>query len=67
MDRQDLRGHIFDADNHLYESRDALTRFLPDAYKSAIQYVDIEGCSRYAVEHRSDSPDYKIPNVVFLK
>ncbi len=26
---------VFDADNHLYETRDALTKFLPDRYKGA--------------------------------
>ncbi len=31
------RVPIFDADNHLYETRDAFTKFLPDRYKSAIR------------------------------
>ena len=31
---------IFDAHNHLYETRDAFTKFLPDRYKSVIKYVD---------------------------
>jgi predicted TIM-barrel fold metal-dependent hydrolase len=64
MDRQDLRGHIFDADNHLYESRDALTRFLPDAYNSAIQYVDVGGRTKIAA--RGQISDY-IPNPTFDK
>ena len=34
---------VFDADNHLYETRDALTKFLPDRYKSAVDYVDVRG------------------------
>ena len=32
---------VFDADNHLYETRDAFTRHLPDRYKGAIDYVDV--------------------------
>ena len=30
---------IFDADNHLYETEDAVTSYLPERYKNAIQYV----------------------------
>ena len=26
---------IFDAENHMYETKEALTKFLPDAYKNA--------------------------------
>jgi hypothetical protein len=39
MNRQDLQGGVFDAGNHLYESREALTEFLPPAYRDAIKYV----------------------------
>ena len=28
---------IFDADNHLYETEDAFTKFLPDRYRGAIE------------------------------
>ena len=34
---------IFDADHHLYETRHALTKFLPDRHKTAIEYVEYEG------------------------
>ena len=27
---------VFDADNHLYETEEALTRYLPDAYRRVI-------------------------------
>ncbi|MDQ1362095.1 MAG: hypothetical protein QOJ44_2472, partial [Acidimicrobiaceae bacterium] len=30
---------VFDADNHLYETTDALTKYLPPEYKGAIDYV----------------------------
>jgi hypothetical protein len=28
---------VFDADNHMYETKDALTKFMPSPYKRAIQ------------------------------
>ena len=37
----DLSFPIFDADNHLYETQDAFTRFLPKEYESLIKYVEI--------------------------
>jgi predicted TIM-barrel fold metal-dependent hydrolase len=53
---------IFDADNHLYETRDAFTKFLPDRYRSAIDYVDVRGRTKIAV--RGQISDY-IPNPTF--
>ena len=32
---------VFDADNHLYETREAFTKFLPDRYKGVVDYVDV--------------------------
>ena len=40
---------MFDADNHLYETRDSLTKFLPDRYKGAIDYVDVRGRTKIVV------------------
>jgi predicted TIM-barrel fold metal-dependent hydrolase len=53
---------VFDADNHLYETRDSLTKFLPDRYKSAIDYVDVRGRTKIVVKGRIS--DY-IPNPTF--
>jgi predicted TIM-barrel fold metal-dependent hydrolase len=53
---------VFDADNHLYETEDALTKFLPDRYKSAIQYVEVKGRKKIVV--RGKISDY-IPNPTF--
>lgn len=53
---------IFDADNHLYETRDAFTKFLPDRYKSAIQYVDVDRRTKIMI--RNTVSDY-IPNPTF--
>jgi predicted TIM-barrel fold metal-dependent hydrolase len=40
---------VFDADNHLYETEEAMTRHLPDRYKSAIQYVTVGNRKKIAV------------------
>ncbi|OHV22665.1 amidohydrolase [Parafrankia soli] len=53
---------VFDADNHLYETRDALTKFLPARYKGAVDYVDVHGRTKIVV--RGQISDY-IPNPTF--
>jgi predicted TIM-barrel fold metal-dependent hydrolase len=53
---------VFDADNHLYETRDALTKYLPEQYKGAIDYVDVHGRTKIVV--RGQISDY-IPNPTF--
>jgi predicted TIM-barrel fold metal-dependent hydrolase len=56
------RFPVFDADNHLYETRDALTKYLPDRYKGAIDYVDVHGRTKIVV--RGQISNY-IPNPTF--
>src|SRR3954462_13778738 len=53
---------VFDADNHFYETEDAFTRHLPDKYKSAIDYVEVDGRKKIVV--RGQISDY-IPNPTF--
>ncbi|MEV0248183.1 amidohydrolase family protein [Nocardia sp. NPDC050712] len=53
---------LFDADNHLYETEDSLTKYLPDKYKKAIQYVQVNGRTKIAV--RGHISEY-IPNPTF--
>lgn len=53
---------VFDADNHMYETPEALTKFLPDRYKGAIDYVDVRGRTKIAVRGRIS--EY-IPNPTF--
>jgi predicted TIM-barrel fold metal-dependent hydrolase len=53
---------VFDADNHLYETRDAFTKFLPDRYAGAIDYVDVHGRTKIMV--RGHISEY-IPNPTF--
>ena len=56
---------IFDADNHFYEPPEALTRHLPDQYRSQLQYVKLEnGRTKLAVGGKIS--EY-IPNPTFGK
>jgi predicted TIM-barrel fold metal-dependent hydrolase len=61
---RDLPYSTFDADNHLYENADALTKFLPAAYQGAIKYVDINGRTKLAIKDRIT--DF-IPNPTFSR
>lgn len=53
---------IFDADNHMYEPPEALTRHLPERYANVIQYVQVKGRTKIAV--KGQISDY-IPNPTF--
>jgi predicted TIM-barrel fold metal-dependent hydrolase len=53
---------VFDADNHMYETRDALTKYLPDPHKGVIDYVEVHGRTKVVV--RGQISNY-IPNPTF--
>jgi predicted TIM-barrel fold metal-dependent hydrolase len=53
---------LFDADNHLYETQESLTKYLPKQHKDAIQYVQVNGRTKIAI--RGQISDY-IPNPTF--
>jgi predicted TIM-barrel fold metal-dependent hydrolase len=53
---------VFDADNHFYETKDALTRYLPSRYKGAVDYVEVRGRTKIMI--RGTVSDY-IPNPTF--
>src|ERR1700722_18234745 len=55
---------VFDADNHMYENRDALVKFLPAGYEGVIKYVDINGRTTLAL---NDHITNYIPNPTFTK
>ena len=59
-----LPYETFDADNHMYETRDALTKFIPREFEGVIKYVDINGRTKVAVKDRIS--DY-IPNPTFQR
>ncbi|MFF0497379.1 amidohydrolase family protein [Nocardia aobensis] len=49
MTKIELPYQLFDADNHLYETKEALTRYLPKEFEGAIQYVELGGRTKIAV------------------
>ncbi|MFW0785822.1 amidohydrolase family protein [Gordonia sp. CPCC 206044] len=53
---------IFDADAHMYETADALTKYLPDEYRQAVQYVQVGRHTRLAINGKIT--DF-IPNPTF--
>jgi predicted TIM-barrel fold metal-dependent hydrolase len=53
---------VFDADNHMYETTDAFTKFLPKEYEGLIKYVQVNGRTKIAV--RNVISEY-IPNPTF--
>ncbi len=62
MPSRQLDFPVFDADNHMYETPDALTKFLPASHANVVQYVDVRGRTKIAVKGRIS--DY-IPNPTF--
>ena len=64
MPTRELDFPVFDADNHMYETPEALTKFLPDEYQGVIRYVQVEGRTKIAV--KGQISEY-IPNPTFEK
>ena len=62
MPSRTLDYPVFDADNHMYETREALTKFLPEKYAKAIDYIDVRGRTKIVV--RGAISEY-IPNPTF--
>lgn len=62
MASRSLPFPVFDADNHLYETSDAMTKYLPEAQRGAIDYIDVEGRKKIVV--RGQISNY-IPNPTF--
>jgi predicted TIM-barrel fold metal-dependent hydrolase len=55
---------VFDADNHMYETTDAFTKFLPKEYEGLVKYVQVNGRTKIAL--RNVISEY-IPNPTFNK
>lgn len=53
---------VFDADNHMYETTDAFTKFLPKEYEGLVKYVQVNGRTKIAL--RNVISEY-IPNPTF--
>jgi predicted TIM-barrel fold metal-dependent hydrolase len=61
---RELPYTTFDADNHLYETQDAMTKFLPPAYEGVVRYVEVDGRTKLALKDRISQ---YIPNPTFAK
>jgi predicted TIM-barrel fold metal-dependent hydrolase len=61
---RELPYSTFDSDNHLYENRDAMTKFLPREYEGVIKYVEVAGRTKLAIR---DKISNYIPNPTFVK
>ena len=53
---------VFDADNHMYETTDAFTKYLPKEYEGLVKYVQVNGRTKIAI--RNVISEY-IPNPTF--
>lgn len=53
---------VFDVDNHMYETPDAMTKFIPRDYAGVIKYVQVDGRTKIAV--KGQISEY-IPNPTF--
>ena len=53
---------VFDADNHLYETEDSLTRHLPATHRDLIRFVEVRGRKKLVVRDRLTE---FIPNPTF--
>jgi predicted TIM-barrel fold metal-dependent hydrolase len=62
MPSRELPYPLFDADNHLYETEEAMTKYLPKEYQGAIEYVQVRGRTKIAI--RGQITEY-IPNPTF--
>ena len=62
MKERRLPYPTFDADNHMYENKDALTKFIPKEFDGVIKYVEINGRTKVAIKDKLS--DY-IPNPTF--
>lgn len=62
MPSRELDFPVFDIDNHMYETPDALTKFLAPEYAGVIQYVQANGRTKIAV--KGQISEY-IPNPTF--
>ena len=55
---------VFDADNHMYETTDAFTKYLPEEFSGLVKYVQLNGRTKIALKNTIS--EY-IPNPTFNK
>jgi predicted TIM-barrel fold metal-dependent hydrolase len=61
---RELPFSTFDSDNHMYETPDALTKYLPREYEGIVKYVEVVGRTKLALRDRIS--DF-IPNPTFSR
>ncbi len=64
MPSRQLDFPVFDADNHMYETTEALTKHLPDSHRGLVDYIDHKGRTKIMV--RGKISEY-IPNPTFQR
>ena len=62
MTQRSITFPVFDSDNHMYETQEAFTRYLPKQYAGAVSYPQVNGRTKIAI--RGQISDY-IPNPTF--
>ena len=62
MHSRNLDFPIFDADNHMYETVDSFTRYLPKEFEGVVKYVEVNGRTKIAINNKIS--EY-IPNPTF--
>ncbi|WP_319435658.1 amidohydrolase family protein [Mycobacterium sp. RTGN5] len=62
MSPRSLGFPVFDADNHMYETRDALTKYLPPEHRGKVGYVEVGGRPKLVIKDRIS---HMIPNPTF--
>ena len=62
--QRDLPYTTFDADNHMYETTESFTKFLPKEYEGLITYVEVNNRTKLAL--RNTISNY-IPNPTFSR
>ncbi len=55
---------VFDADNHMYETTDAFTKYLPADYSGLVKFVEVNGRTKIALKNVISN---YIPNPTFNK
>jgi predicted TIM-barrel fold metal-dependent hydrolase len=64
MSPRSLPYPVFDIDNHMYETQEALTKYLPKEHRGKVGYVEVNGRPKLVVK---DHISHMIPNPTFAR
>ena len=64
MSPRSLPYPVFDIDNHMYETEEALTKYLPKQHRGKVGYVEVKGRPKLVVK---DHISHMIPNPTFAR